>query len=130
MYGINPNTGGQKGKEEGAFALAAYTQQIHLRVKGTICASFSITSQVQKVLKTSRCPQMVCCLVSTFKETAIAHGLLESDTEWDNCLSEASISFMPKQLWSLFVTILIFGQPVKPLALWEKYKEVMAEDIS
>ena len=69
-------------------------------------------------------------LLSTFKETAIAHGLLESDTEWDNCLSEASISFMPKQLWSLFVTILIFGQPAKPLALWEKYKEVMAEDIS
>ena len=45
MYGINPNTGGQKGKEEGA--LAIYTQQIHLRVKGTICTSFSITSQVQ-----------------------------------------------------------------------------------
>ena len=69
-------------------------------------------------------------LLSTFKETAIAYGLLESDAEWDNYLSEASISFMPKQLWSLFVTILIFGQPAKPLDLWEKYKEVMAEDIS
>ena len=56
--------------------------------------------------------------------------LLESDVEWDNCLSEASISFMPKQLQSLFVTILIFGQPAKPLDLWEKYKEVMGEDIS
>ena len=50
--------------------------------------------------------------------------------EWDNCLSEASISFMPKQLRSLFVTILIFGQPTKPLDLWEKYKDVMGEDIS
>ena len=30
-------------------------------------------------------------LFSTFKETAIAYGLLESDVEWDNCLSEASI---------------------------------------
>ena len=69
-------------------------------------------------------------LLSTFKETAIAYGLLESDVEWDNCLSEASISFMPKQLQSLFVTILIFGQPAKPLDLWEKYKEVMGEDIS
>ena len=64
-------------------------------------------------------------LLSTFKETAIAHGLLESDAEWDNCLSEASISFMPKQLWSLLVTILIVGQPAKPLDLWEKHKEVM-----
>ena len=90
MYGINPNTGGQKGKEEGA--LAGYTQQIHLRVKGTICASFSITSQVRKIFKT---PDGM--LLSTFNETAIVHGLLESDTEWDNCLSEASISFMPNQ---------------------------------
>ena len=69
-------------------------------------------------------------LLSTFKETAVAYGLLESDVEWDNCLSEASISFMPKQLQSLFVTILIFGQPAKPLDLWEKYNEVMGEDIS
>ena len=69
-------------------------------------------------------------LLSIFKETAIAHGLLESDAEWDNCLSEASISFMPQQLQSLFVTILIFGQPAKPFTLWEKYKDVMAEDMS
>ena len=67
-------------------------------------------------------------MLSTFKETVIAYGLLESDPEWDNCISEASISFMPKQLRSLFVTILIFGQPAKPLDLWEKYKEVMGED--
>ena len=37
---------------------------------------------------------------------------------------------MPKQLQSSFVTILIFGQPAKPLDLWEKYQEVMSEDIS
>ena len=37
---------------------------------------------------------------------------------------------MPKQLRSLFVTILIFGQPTKPLDLWEKYKDAMGEDIS
>ena len=69
-------------------------------------------------------------LLSTFKETATAYGLLKSDMEWDNCLSESSISFMPKQLQSLFVTILTFGQPTKPLDLWEKYKDVMGEDIS
>ena len=69
-------------------------------------------------------------LLSTFKETAIAYGLLESDAEWDKCLSEASISFMLKQLQSLLVTILIFGHPATPLDLWEKYKEVLGEDIS
>ena len=117
MYGIRSSIAGQKGREEGA--LVTYTQQIHLRVKGTICASCSITSQVQKRfedLKMSPDGVLLC----TFKETAIAYGLLENDEEWDNCLSEASISFMPKQLWSLFVTILIFGQPAKPLDLWGK----------
>ena len=65
----------------------------------------------------------------TFKETAIAFGLLETDEEWDECFSEAAVLFMPKQLHSLFVTILIFGEPAKPTVLWEKYKEVMGEDI-
>ena len=32
---------------------------------------------------------------TTFKETAIAYGLLESDEEWDQFLSEATMSFMP-----------------------------------
>ena len=66
---------------------------------------------------------------TTFKETAIAYGLLESDEEWDQCLSEATVSFMPRQLHSLFVTILIFGEPAKPTVLWEKYKEIMGKDI-
>ena len=65
----------------------------------------------------------------TFKETALALGLLESDEEWDACLAEAT-SFMPKQLHSLFITILIFGEPSQPQMLWEKYKDAMAEDLS
>ena len=65
----------------------------------------------------------------TFKETAIAMGLLESDEEADACLSEAAVGFMPKQLRSLFVTILIVGEPAKPIVLWEMYKEGMGEDI-
>ena len=32
---------------------------------------------------------------TTFKETAIAYGLLESDKEWNQCLFEAAVSFMP-----------------------------------
>ena len=66
---------------------------------------------------------------STFKETAIAYGLLETDEEWHECLSEAAVSFLPVQLHSLFVTILIFGEPAKPTVLWEKYKEVLGEDL-
>ena len=64
----------------------------------------------------------------TYKEAAMKLGLLESDDEWDECLSEATISFMPKQLLSLFLTILIFGEPSKPKDLWERHKEAMGED--
>ena len=51
----------------------------------------------------------------TFKDTAIAYDLLESDEEREECMSEAAASFMPKQLHSLFVTILIFGEPANLL---------------
>ena len=64
----------------------------------------------------------------TFKENALALGLLESDEEWDECMSEATISFMPKQLRSLFITILIFGEPAEPQVLWLKHKNAMGED--
>ena len=53
----------------------------------------------------------------SFKETVFALGFLESDTEWNECMSEAAVSFMPKQLCSLFVTILVFGEPAKPEVL-------------
>ena len=65
----------------------------------------------------------------TFKATAIALGLRETDDEWDECLSEAAVSFMPKQLRNLFITILIFGEPAKPEVLWEKHKTALGEDI-
>ena len=65
----------------------------------------------------------------TYKEAAMELGLLESDEELDQCLSEAAVSFMPQQLCSLFVTILIFGEPAQPEILWEKYKQVMGEDV-
>ena len=65
----------------------------------------------------------------TYKEAAMKLGLLDSDDEWDQCLSEAAVSFMPKQLHSLFVTILIFGEPSQPDALWKRYKDVMGENI-
>ena len=65
----------------------------------------------------------------TFKGTATKFGLLETDEEWDQCLQEASVSFMPKQLHSSFITILLFGEPAEPKVLWEKNKEDMSEDV-
>ena len=65
----------------------------------------------------------------SFKETVIRLGLLATDDEWEECLSEASSSFLPFQIRSLFITILVFGEPLKPYDLWAKFKHVMGEDI-
>ncbi|CAG8712917.1 3266_t:CDS:2, partial [Dentiscutata heterogama] len=46
-----------------------------------------------------------------FKQAAQQLGLLESDDEWFNCLSEASLFQMPSQLRLLFATILVYCQP-------------------
>ena len=65
----------------------------------------------------------------SFKETAICLGLLVTDDEWEECLTEASASYLPSQICSLFVTILVFGEPLKPYDLWMKHKDAMCEDI-
>ena len=65
----------------------------------------------------------------TFKQSAWALGLLDSDDEWDECLKEAATAFMPIQLCSLFLTILLFGEPAKPKLLWDKYKDMMGKDL-
>ena len=65
----------------------------------------------------------------SFKETAIHLGLLLTDDEWEECLTEASASYLPSQICSMFVTILVFGEPLKPYDLRMKHKDAMGEDI-
>ena len=65
----------------------------------------------------------------TFKQAGLAMGLPDSDDEWDECLKEAATVFMPKQLCSLLLTSLLFGEPAKPQLLWDKYKDMMGEDL-
>ena len=55
-------------------------------------------------------------------------GLLEDDTELDQCLAEAAVSVMPPQMRQLFVTILLFSVPTDPLALWEHHQASLSDD--
>ena len=64
----------------------------------------------------------------SFKEAARRLGLLEDDTELDQCLAEAVVSVMPPQMRQLFVTILLFSVPTDPLALWEHHQASLSED--
>ena len=58
----------------------------------------------------------------SFKQAALARGLLKDDLEWDRCMQEASLIQMLRQLRNLFCTICMFSNPTDPQALFEKYK--------
>ena len=88
MYTANPSQGERH-----------YLRTLLHHIPGAICFNDLITDSNGVVHR-------------TFKEAALSYGLLESDIECE-CMSEAALSFMPRQLHSLFVTILLFGDPTK-----------------
>ena len=57
-------------------------------------------------------------LCDTFAKAAELLGIASEDREWDECLREASLTQMTYSLQKLFVTILVFCNPVDPLKLW------------
>ena len=65
---------------------------------------------------------------ATFKEACKAWGLLDDDGEWQRCMEDAKITASPKQIRQLFANILAFNNIIDPVALWEEFKEAMAED--
>jgi hypothetical protein len=65
---------------------------------------------------------------ATFREAAKSRLLLEDDSEWDRCMSDASFVKMPANLRNLFCSICVWSNPADPLALFEKYKNFLIED--
>ena len=65
----------------------------------------------------------------SFHEARRQRGLLNDDTEWNNCLREAALSQSLASLRQLFVTILEFNSPQDPYSLWCNHKASMLEDI-
>ena len=64
----------------------------------------------------------------TFKEAALAKGLLHNDAEYEACMQEATLSAMPNQIRRLFVTLLTFGDPADVEGLFHRHFDAMAED--
>jgi hypothetical protein len=64
---------------------------------------------------------------STYKEACFARGLIEDDNEWTLALEEAAQCQSSAQMRQLFVVILTAGDPVSPLALFDKFWKPMAE---
>jgi hypothetical protein len=64
----------------------------------------------------------------TFKAAYLAHGLLQNDGEWDQCLSEAAGVQLPPRLRQLFANLLIFNNVNNPRRLWDRHKGALTED--
>ncbi|XP_042980082.1 uncharacterized protein LOC122310265 [Carya illinoinensis] len=67
-------------------------------------------------------------LVTTFREAATMHGLLERDDSVEESLQEASLYQMPSNLRQLFATILVYCNPTNPRYLWEHFEQDMSSD--
>ena len=65
---------------------------------------------------------------STFREAAIALGLLNDEDEWRNCLDSAKEFVMPAGLRDIFATILFHASPADPLGLWIQFARHLSED--
>jgi hypothetical protein len=64
----------------------------------------------------------------TFKAVCLAHGLLQDDVEWDQCLSEATGMQLPISLRQLFASLLIYNNVTNPGRLWDKHKGALTKD--
>ena len=69
-------------------------------------------------------------LCSTYKEACLRMQLLDDDTEWVNCITEAAATKAPKTIRQLFLTILLFCQPADIPSLLASSKECMSEDFN
>lgn len=65
----------------------------------------------------------------TFKAACAARGLLQNDGEWDNCMQEAVEYRMPQSLREMFASILAYNEVADAVALWNKCKGDLCEDL-
>ena len=59
----------------------------------------------------------------------MALGLLENNYEWINCFTKAFVFATRTQLRSLFVTALLYNLVAKPVALWDRFKQFIYNDL-
>jgi PIF1-like helicase/Helitron helicase-like domain at N-terminus len=90
---------------------------------------------LRMLLYTVKCPTSLEALRTyegiiypTYKEACIARGLLETDEEWDICLTEAGSFQTGHQLRQLFATILLNNSPANPIGLFYRHFHLLSDD--
>ncbi|XP_027166384.1 uncharacterized protein LOC113766387 [Coffea eugenioides] len=66
--------------------------------------------------------------LGSFREAALALGLLQSDAYIEETLQEAIAFQMPSSLRLLFATLLVYCSPTNPRSLWEKFEHELSAD--
>ncbi|KAL4581368.1 hypothetical protein LXL04_017582 [Taraxacum kok-saghyz] len=69
-------------------------------------------------------------LYPTFRKAAVERGLVETDDNLSQCLTEASLFQFPAALRRLFATILIYCEPGDVRKLWDEHYNSLSEDYS
>ncbi len=64
----------------------------------------------------------------TYHQSCIKRGLVQDDTEWVQCLEEASLTQFSSSLRQLFAIILIYNTSSNISGLWDKFKDALSED--
>ncbi|KAG5557451.1 hypothetical protein RHGRI_007629 [Rhododendron griersonianum] len=115
-----------------------WTKRQHKNVIGRIVAinpSQGELYYLRLLLNHIRCPTSFSYLrtvggktYSTYREAAVAHGLLDDDKSNKKCLEESCGYQMPNSLRQLFCTILVFCGALNPRELLLKFEEPLTED--
>ncbi|KAG5565565.1 hypothetical protein RHGRI_001468 [Rhododendron griersonianum] len=118
--------------------MRCWTKRKHKNVIGRIVAinpSQGELYYLRLLLNHIRCPTSFSYLrtvggktYSTYREAAVAHGLLVDDKSNEKCLEESCGYQMPNSLRQLFYTILVFCGALNPRELLLKFEEPLTED--
>lgn len=66
---------------------------------------------------------------NTFKQAAIARGLLEHDAAQKQIMRDGAVLQFPLQLRNTFAELLAWEDVMNPVELWEEFKHDMCEDV-
>lgn len=66
---------------------------------------------------------------NTFKQAAIARGLLEHDAAQKQIMRDGAVLQFPLQLRNTFAELLAWEDVMNPVELWEEFKHDMCKDV-
>ena len=67
-------------------------------------------------------------VLDTFKQACVANGLVNDNQVWRQFMLEAVDNIIPRQMRKTFAYLLVFGNVMDPLQIWEEFRDRLCED--